>query len=417
MRYFNAIFLATIALHATAGSAAAQQPPAPAAEPGDGVPMPRRLLATPRPSARRSVVRREISPPPEAVIHMPPEAPLAISGAPALGMMAGGIYGTFVQISSDIAAVASSDKLRVVPIMGKGSLQNLADLLNFRGVDLALVAADSARAAEATSAYSGLRSRVSYIAKLYDQEIHVLAGADVHALGDLADKTVDVDVAGSGTAITASAVFDAMKLSVTYAYDAPAVALERLKRGEIAALVYVNGKPSRLFDTIPANSGLHLVALPASEALLDAYVPATLTHADYPALTNEGETVETLAVPVLLTAYNWPQGTPRYQSLAAFTEQFFSHIPDLQQPPYHPKWHDVNIRAAVPGWTRAPYAQRWLDHAAAAQVAANPVQVAGGFEKEEFNEWAASIGLTKITAMQSAQLYSLWRLRKSQGQQ
>jgi len=245
----------------------------------------------------------------------------------------------------------------------------------------------------------------------------VLAGADVHALGDLADKTVNVDVTGSGTAVTSSALFDAMKLSVTYAYDASDVALEKLKRGEIAALVYVNGKPSRLFSSISANSGLHLIALPASEALLDAYVPATLTHADYPALTKEGETVETLAVPVLLTAYNWPQGTPRYQNLAAFTEQFFSRIPDLQQPPYHAKWHDVNIRAAVPGWTRAPYAQRWLDHAAATQMAAKPVQVATGFDKEEFNEWAAGIGLTRMTAAQSGQLYSLWRLRKSQAQQ
>lgn len=417
MRYFVMMLMAMIALHGAAGIAVAQPPPASAAEPGDSVPELRRLPATLRPSARRPVTRREISPPPEAALRTPPEAPLGINGTATLGMMTGGINGTFVQIGSDVAAVASSDKLRVVPLMGKGSLQNLADLLNLRGVDLALVAADSARAAEATSAYSALRSRVSYIAKLYDQEIHVLAGADIHALADLADKVVNVDVTGSGTAVTAPAVFDAMNLSVKLAYDIPAVALEKLKRGEIAALVYVNGKPSRLFGSIPANSGLHLIALPMSEPLLDSYVPATLTHADYPALTNDGETVETLAVPVLLTAYNWPQGTVRYQNLAAFTDLFFSRISDLLQPPYHQKWRDVNIRATVPGWTRAPYAQRWLDRAAAAQAAASPAQVAAGFEREEFNEWAAGIGLTKITAAQSTQLFSLWRLRKSQSQQ
>ena len=90
----------------------------------------------------------------------PPETPLAIDGATTLGMMTGGLNGTFVQVGSDIAAVASSDTLRVMPLIGKGSLQNLADLLNLRGVDLALVSADSARAAEANPAYSDLRLRV-----------------------------------------------------------------------------------------------------------------------------------------------------------------------------------------------------------------------------------------------------------------
>lgn len=412
MRYFRIILIVAIAFAGAARSAAAQQPPTPTAEPGDSAPDLRRVPAKPPASPRRPVIRRE----PAIATRTPPDTLLGISGVATLGMMTGGLNGTFVQIGSDIASVASSDTLRVVPLMGKGSLQNLADLLNFRGVDLALVAADSARAAEATSAYSGLRSRISYIAKLYDQEIHVLAGADVHAVGDLAGKIVNVDVIGSGTAVTAPAVFEAMNLSVKLAHEIPAVALEKLKRGEIAALVYVNGKPSRLFSSIPANSGLHLISLPLSEALLENYLPATLTYADYPALTNEGETVETLAVPVLLTVYNWPQGTARYQNLATFTDLFFSHISDLLQPPYHEKWHDVNIRATVPGWTRAPYAQRWLDRTTATEAASHPVQVATGFEKEEFNEWAAGIGLTKITALQSTQLFSLWKLRKSQAQ-
>lgn len=416
MRYFYIILIVAIALEGAVGIAAAQQPPVPTVEPGDSVPELRRVPATPPAFPRRFVTRRAPALLPATAIRTPPDMPLGITGAATLGMMTGGLNGTFVQIGSDVAAVASSDTLRVVPLMGKGSLQNLADLLNFRGVDLALVAADSARAAEATSAYSGLRSQVSYIAKLYDQEIHIVAGADIHAAGDLAGKIVNVDVTGSGTAVTAPAVFEAMNLSVKLAHEIPAVALEKLKRGEIAALVYVNGKPSRLFNGIPADSGLHLISLPVSEALLETYVPATFTHADYPALTNEGETVETLAVPVLLTAYNWPQSTARYQNLAAFTDLFFSHIPDLLQPPFHEKWHDVNIRATVPGWTRAPYAQRWLDRATSTEATSHPVQVATGFEKEEFNEWAAGIGLTKITAVQSAQLFSLWKLRRSQAQ-
>ena len=121
------------------------------------------------------------------VVQRPSEAPLAIDGVATLGMLTGGVNGTFVHIGSDIAAVAGSDTVRVMPLIGKGSLQNLADLFNLRGVDLALVSADSARAAEARGLYPGLRNRVYYIAKLYDQEVHILAPHDVYTVADLAE--------------------------------------------------------------------------------------------------------------------------------------------------------------------------------------------------------------------------------------
>ena len=415
MRYFLRTLTVMLALHGASGFAVAQQPPAPAAEPGAGTPEARQGPAVPPPALPRPFVRRAPAPTP-AGPHAPPDAPLSADGVATLGMMTGGISGTYIQIGSDVAAVASSDTLRVVPMIGKGSLQNLADLLNLRGVDLALVSADSARSAEATRLYPDLRSRVHYIAKLFDQEVHFLAGMDVYTVADLADKTVNVDVVGSGSAVTASAVFDSMHIPVKLAHDIPAVALEKLKRGEIAALVYTPAKPNRLFTSIPPNSGLHLLQLPVSEALLDTYVPAKFTHADYPSLVPEGEDVETWAVPVLLTAYNWPAGTTRYKNLAAFTDLFFSHLPDLQHPPFHEKWHDVNIQATVPGWTRAPYAQRWLDRSGVQSPIASSAPVATGFEKEAFNEWAAGIGLTKMTPVQNAQLFSLWRLRQGRQQ-
>ena len=339
----------------------------------------------------------------------PPAQSLSIDGSVTLGLMTGELNGTFVQIGSDLSVVAASDTLRVVPLLGKGSLQNLGDLLNLRGVDLALATADAAVSPEAAKLYPNLRARVSYIAKLYDQEIHVLAGPDIHGLEDLAGKTVNVDVAGSGTFVTATAMFDALHIAAKLANDTPNAGLERLKRGEIAAVVYVIGKPGRLFATVPAGAGLHLVPVPVSDAMLQTYVPSTFTHTDYPALIAEGDTVETMAVPVLLTAYNWPAGTVRYRNLAVFTDLFFSRFHDLLQPPYHPKWHDVNLRATVPGWTRAPYAQAWLDRTAAPAEAP-----ATADEERGFAAWAASIGLTSITPAQHAQLLGLWRLRQAQ---
>ena len=331
--------------------------------------------------------------------------------------MTGGVGGTFLQIGSDLSSAVNTDKLRVMPYVGRGSGQNLGDLSYFRGVDLALLAADSVRAAEAQKLYPGFRRRVGYIAKLYDQEIHVVAGPDVHAFADLAGKTVNLGAVGAGTAVTAPALFEALRISVNPTYESSAAALDKLKRGEIAAMMVVNGKPSQFIAAIPAGSGLHLLSLPTSETHLDTYVPAKFTHADYPALMAEGETVDTLAVPVLLTAYNWPARSPRYRNLVAFTDFFFSHLMELHQAPYHEKWHEVNLRARVPGWTRVPYAQQWLDRSVSRDVAALPVPVATGFLPEEFNEWTTSIGLTQLTPMQRTELFRLWKSRRLEAQE
>lgn len=235
MRCFALLLAVAASLASTASAVSAQPSPTPAYETntvitdGPGTP-----ATSPHAYGRRASLRRDAG----SAVQKPPEAPLAANGAATLGMMTGGLHGTFVQIGSDVATVASSDALRVVPLIGKGSLQNLADLLNLRSVDLALVSADSAWSTEASGLYSGLRSRVHYIAKLYDQEVHILAAPDVYIVADLANKTVNVGLMGSGTAVTAPAVFDSMHVAVKLAHDIPTVALEKLKRGEIAALVY-----------------------------------------------------------------------------------------------------------------------------------------------------------------------------------
>ena len=345
-----------------------------------------------------------------------PRAAVESSGPLMLGLITGEINGTFLRIGSDIASVVNSPSLRVVPLLGIGSQQNLGDLLNLHGVDLALVAADAARFVEAKNLYPGLRGQVSYIAKLYDSEIHVLAGPDVHSLADLAGKTVNVDVEVSGTAVTAPTLFAAMNIQVKMTHDTPDVGLMKLERGEIAANMYVIGKPGRLFTTIPPNSGLHFVPVPVSEELAQIYTPATFRHADYPNLVAEGETVETMAVPVLLMCYNWPADSPKYKALATFTDLFLSRLPDLQQSPYSPKWRDMNPAANVPGWTRAPYAQQWLDRAGAGELASAAGPPPGSPEEQAFTRWAAGIGLAKLTATQRAQLFSLWQLRQAQPQ-
>src|SRR5690348_1905234 len=59
-------------------------------------------------------------------------------------LITGTIGGTYVQIGADLASVLDDgNKLRVLPIVGRGSVQSVADILFLQGVDLGIVRADT----------------------------------------------------------------------------------------------------------------------------------------------------------------------------------------------------------------------------------------------------------------------------------
>jgi len=65
--------------------------------------------------------------------NVPNDAPVARANAGTVGVIPGGIDGTYVGIAADLAAVLDDGQvLRVLPVLGKGSLQNLADILYLR---------------------------------------------------------------------------------------------------------------------------------------------------------------------------------------------------------------------------------------------------------------------------------------------
>ena len=180
----------------------------------------------------------------------------------------------------------------------------------------------------------------------------MLARPEIVRIEDLAGKPVNMDVRGSGTAMTGSLLFGALGIGVVPRNDPQDTALEKLRRGDIAALVYVAGKPARLFSGIPADSGLKLLPVPATPAVLETYLPATFRPADYPTLVPPDGAVETIAVGAVMAVYAWALGTERHRKVARFVEAFTARFPAFLQPPRHPKWREVNLAAQVPGWTR-----------------------------------------------------------------
>lgn len=288
-----------------------------------------------------------------------------------LGIVSGGISGTYVRIAADLASVLDDgDKLRLLPIVGKGSIQNLRDLLYLRGIDLALVQSDVVEAFR-REGIQNIDSQVRYIAKLYNEEGHLIAPNDIKDVSSLNGKKVNIDVAGSGTAMTARIIFERLGVQPEFTNFEQTVAYEKLKNGEIDAAWFVAGKPVRGIVDFKADDRFHFLTIPYNEKLQEVYLPAQLQSSDYPNLIKAGKSVDTIAVGTVLAAFNWAPNTDRYDRVRRFTDAFFAHFDEFQHAPRHPKWQEVNIAANIPGWTRFPAAEEWLkEHRTDATVTA-----------------------------------------------
>jgi uncharacterized protein len=280
--------------------------------------------------------------------------------------------GISVRISEDLANVIDDGATRrVLPVVGKGALENISDLSLLHGIDLAILQDDVLNYARQQNLLPGLENRLSYIAKLYNEEFHLLARRDIKTVADLANQKVNVDLRGAGTEITAGRLFGLLNVAIVVTNDDQEVALEKLKSGEIAALAFVAGKPAPIFSALSSANGLHFLTIPLNPAVTAAYVPARLTTEDYPALIEVNQPVDTVAVGAVLAAANLQPGSERYKNVVNFVDAFFTGFQSLLTPGHHPKWREVNIAAELPGWQRFPPAADWLQRNNT-QVAAAP---------------------------------------------
>jgi TRAP transporter TAXI family solute receptor len=279
-------------------------------------------------------------------------------------IMAGSPSGTDLSIATDIAQVVDDgDNLRVLPIVGRGVAQNVKDVMFLRGVDMGITQANVlkhyAKSGELGADFMG---QIVYVAKLFNEEVHIVVRPDVTDIKQLKGKVVNLGEPGSGTAITGRLLLDDLAINVRESHLADADAIEKLKSGDIAAAMFMAGKPAPVMAWLKG-SGLKVLPIPYAKILEDAYYPATLTHDDYPDLIAEGQSVDTVSVCAVLVAFNWSGDNVRYRKVAKFVDAFFSKFDELQKPPRHPKWREVNFAATLEGWHRSPAAQAWINRA------------------------------------------------------
>lgn len=341
-----------------------------------------------------------------------PAAPadVAVVNRGVVELETGRTAGISVRIAEDLANVIDDGATRrVLPVIGKGSLQNITDLKLLRGVDMAILQADVLDYARQQSLFPGLEAWVTYIAKLYNEEFHLLTRRDIKSIADLANQKVNVDLRGAGTAITAGRLFELLNITVTPTYDDQEVALEKLRKGEIAALAFVAGKPAPLFHNITGEDGLHFLAIPLNPPVTAAYAPTRLTVQDYPGVVPWDQPVDTVAVGAVLAAANLQVGSDRYRNVVNFVDAFFTGFQSLLDPGHHPKWHEVSITAELPGWRRFPPAEQWLQRNVPVAAAPNQQDLKAIFSRF-IDERQQATGGQPLTQQEKDQLFGQFEL-------
>ncbi len=318
-----------------------------------------------------------------------------------VSIIAGSPEETYLDITHDLAVVLNDDNLRILPIVGMGGAQNIRDVLYLKGVDVGITSTQMLRYFASTGELStALDERLTYITRMFPEEMHVVAGRGVKTIEELNGKKVNFSDSGSSTQITARDVFGLLGIAVEEVNLSQADAITAIKNGEIAATVVFSGKPAGIFSRISANDNLHLLEIPFSRTLENIYSPAQLEQTLYPNLVDKGQAIQTVAVDAVLITNNWQPGSDRYRRVAKFVESLFSRFAEFKKPPRHPKWQEVDLTKELPGWQRFPAAQELLQQAKfdefRAKFHGGSVAAQSPTEKQrlfrEFRDWSEGEG-------------------------
>ncbi|TWB01476.1 TAXI family TRAP transporter solute-binding subunit [Bradyrhizobium stylosanthis] len=302
---------------------------------------------------------------PHKVRQAQPEAPqprpeAVLMNAWTIGLAGGLLEGAPIRLAAEIARVVDDgDNLHVLPVVTRGATENLNSLLYLRGIDAAIINSDALE--EYKSQVPDIQRRIAYVLNLFPSELHIFVRPEIQSLNDLAGKKVNFNTQGTAAAYSGPLIFSRLNLDVEKTFIPHQVALEQMRKGDMAAVVFITSKPVDAFVRGRWEPGFKFLSLPYDGRFEDYYLPAALGEADYPNLIKPGERVSTIAVSTALVAFNWPAKSNRAERVSRFIDHLFSRIDKLQAPGFDSKWKSINLAATVPGLARVPAAQAWLD--------------------------------------------------------
>jgi TRAP-type uncharacterized transport system substrate-binding protein len=292
--------------------------------------------------------------------ELPAQKPQVAMNAWTVGVAGGLLEGAPIRLAAEIARVVDDGpNLHVLPIVTRGATENVNSLLYLRGIDAAIINSDALE--EYKSQVPDIQKRLAYILNLFPSELQIFVRPEIQSLDDLAGKKVNFNTQGTAAAYSGPLIFSRLGLEVDKTFIPHQVALEQMRKGEMAGVVFITSKPVDAFVRGRWEPGFKFLPVPYDSKFEDYYLPATLDASDYPNLIKPGERVTTIAVPTALVAFNFPAKSNRFQRIERFVDHLFSRIGKLQEPGFDPKWKLINLAATVPGLARFPAAQAWLE--------------------------------------------------------
>jgi len=296
-------------------------------------------------------------------------AALAVSTQPvfaddSLGIVTGPKTGTYYAFGKDIGQVAQKAGVEVEIKPSEGSIDNIKRINSSENAALGIVQSDvlgflsRSKSAESVRMAGNLRM----IFPFYNEEVHVLARKNIKTFADLNGKKVAVGEEGSGNMLTSINLFSMMNITPADSQKIPpAQGVVAVLKGEIDAVIFVGGKPVRLFKnledlTLPENvkyapmlEQVHFVPMD-NPKMLEEYKPAQITKADYNFV---NEPVPTIAVQAVMVSFDFSQSTvkSRCVKLGKLARAIHNSIGELQATG-HPKWKEVNLDADLGLWKK-----------------------------------------------------------------
>jgi TRAP-type uncharacterized transport system substrate-binding protein len=277
-----------------------------------------------------------------------------------VGLAGGLLEGAPLRLAAEMARIVDDgSNLHLLPIVTRGATENMNSLLYLRGVDTAIINSDALE--EYKIQMPEIRRRIAYLLNLFPSELHIFVRPEIGSLQDLVGKKVNFNTQGTAAAYSGPLIFSRLGINAEKTFIPHQVALEQMRKGEMAAVVFITSKPVDAFVKGRWEPGFKFLPVKYESKFEDYYLPAVLEAAEYPGLINQGERVSTIAVPTALVAFNWPTNSNRYQRVARFVDILFSRVDKLQAPGFDAKWKSINLAATVPGLDRFAAAQQWLD--------------------------------------------------------
>ena len=275
-----------------------------------------------------------------------------------LGIMTGGVKGTYYQFGLNLKELVKSRDMRLRVDNSTGSIENLFAVYQRPYTQMGIVQSDVlafVSRLQSDPTLKRIASKTKMIFPLYNEEVHLLGRRELADFDDLAGKRVAIGKEGSGTYLTAKLLFEVSDVKpgemVSLGTDE---ALAQLKAGDIDAMFYVAGFPVKLFEgDVTEEDGLALIPI-TNKSIVEFYPIAEIPAKTY---RWQQEAVDTVAVKAVLVSFNFRRANCEFVGQFA---RILSENMDWLRENGHPKWKFVDLDFPLKGWEQYDCVKKYL---------------------------------------------------------